>query len=1246
MRNGAHDYIMKDNLSRLVPAIEREFEDTKSRIERKRVEQAFRDSEHRFRELFENMSNCVAIYEAQDDGRDFVIKNFNRAAEMTEKIDRKAIIGRSLLSIFPGVEDMGMLEVLQRVWKTGQAEQFPASFYRDGRISGWRENYVYKLPTGEIVALYNDITERKKAEMRIFESEEKYRLLVENSSEAIFILQDGMLKFVNNASLMLFDSSYEVLTSTPFAEFIHPDDREKVQAVHLKRLKGEKVDPFYNFRIAMKDGSVKWVEMHSTLVSWQGKPATLDFLSDITKRLESERTVRDISVIQNLVLDNSTLGIALLRDRKFVWVNKRMAEILKIPVEKLQGTATRLMYATEEAYAEVEKTAYRILAEDKKSDHIFQLVRGDGSLFWCRFLGKALNPDRPHDGSIWMYEDITEHKLAEEELEKTRKQLQEAYRLAHIGSWNWNFNKKTVIWSDEIKEILGMDIQTNIFSEDQHPVVYTEESWQKVKETVQKVLSTGENEQVEAEVVSSNGRNRWIHMVCNVMQDEAGQTIGLYGTAQDVTERRQAEEDLKQSEELFRRLFADHAAVKLLIDADTGNIVDANEAAAEFYGWSIEQIRRMNIKDVNTLSAAEVEQAMAKVVQDKRDQFEFRHRLADGSVRDVEVFTSNIQVKKKNLLHSIVHDVTERKKLEDALKENEEKYRLLVNNANDIIYTLNAKGQFIFVSPAWTTLLGHSTEQVIGKSFQEFVHPEDIPACEAYLKTVIERGKQQEGVEYRVRHQNNTWRWHLSIGTPLKNDAGEILGFTAIARDITERKKSENDLKESEERYRLLAENTTDVVWIIDARTFKHIYVSPSIERRSGYTREEYLKLLPQNILTPESTAKARQFFIESLQQAASGLPVECPSFEVEGIRKNGTKVWAELVYNLVYDSEGKVIAIQGSDRDITDRKQAEEKLREREAHYRLLADNTHDMVWMVQLPDFHYLYVSPSIERISGYSREEAMKMTPNDFLTPESARQSAEIFTRALKAARTGQPVEISSFEIEVLRKDGAYIWSEVSYSLVYDQSGKVVAIQGVNRDITERRKMYTELRKKNAELVAAYEELQKRQEMIIQQEKMASIGMLVAGIAHEIKNPLAIILQGINYLQTTAADNPLLNEVFERINKAVFRADVIVKGLLSYARQNPLLLAPHDLDILIDESLVLTEYEMHKKNLRVIKQYEQNLPPVSSDANQLKQVFVNLLVNGADAMSKGGTFTIATRQIIDKGGKKYVEISIKDT
>ena len=159
--------------------------------------------------MFENMNTAVAVYEAVDGGRDFIFKEFNHAAEQIEKVNADDLIGKSVLEVFPGVKEFGLFEVFVRVWKTGKSEHHPISIYKDNRIAGWRENFVYKLPSGEVVALYEDVTKRVMAEEALKISEANYRTIFDSANDAILIIDSQTGEIIDASNKVVEMIGYE-----------------------------------------------------------------------------------------------------------------------------------------------------------------------------------------------------------------------------------------------------------------------------------------------------------------------------------------------------------------------------------------------------------------------------------------------------------------------------------------------------------------------------------------------------------------------------------------------------------------------------------------------------------------------------------------------------------------------------------------------------------------------------------------------------------------------------------------------------------------------------------------------------------------------------------------------------------------------------------------------------------------------------------------------------------------------------
>jgi PAS domain S-box-containing protein len=266
----------------------------------------------------------------------------------------------------------------------------------------------------------------------------------------------------------------------------------------------------------------------------------------------------------------------------------------------------------------------------------------------------------------------------------------------------------------------------------------------------------------------------------------------IYDIVHDVTERKQQEEALKRSEKQFRSMFEDHSAVKLLIDPYTGSIIDANKAAADFYGWSGEQLRTMFIQDINTLSPEEVIGEMEKAKLTGKKQFSFRHLRADGSIRDVEVFSNPLQIEGKDRFYSIVHDVTERKQAESALKESKERFEATIDAAEIGTWEWNVQtGEAIF-NNRWFEMVGYTSEELAPVSIQTWIdlaHPDDFKESMANIEKHFNGNSEHYECECRMKHKNGQWIWILDRGKLLtRTKDGKPLRMLGTHSDITERK--------------------------------------------------------------------------------------------------------------------------------------------------------------------------------------------------------------------------------------------------------------------------------------------------------------------------------------------------------------------------------------------------------------------------------------------------------------------------
>jgi len=570
----------------------------------------------------------------------------------------------------------------------------------------------------------------------------------------------------------------------------------------------------------------------------------------------------------------------------------------------------------------------------------------------------------------------------------------------------------------------------------------------------------------------------------------------------------------------------------------------------------------------------------------------------------------------------ILRDITERKKAEEALRSSEERFRLLYERAPLAYQSLDADGCFIDVNQAWLNTMGYSREEVIGRWFGDFLSPHEIEAFKKRFTEFKARGEVEAEVEIVKKDGSNTIT--VINGRIGYDEQGHFKQTHCILTDITERKRMDEALRKSEQKYRLLADNASDIIWTMDMN-LQFTYMSPSVLQVRGYTVEEVMAQSLEEVLTPSSLeivfkAFAEELALESMEPKDLS---RVRTLELEHIRKDGSTVWVEINASFIRDAYGQPVGILGVSRDITDRRKFEESLRQSEEKYRTILKEIADSYFEVDLAG-NITFANDATCRNLGYPKEELIGMNYRSFTNEENVESVYRVYDAIF---RTGKPNE--GFLWKFVRKNGNDGFADVSASLLRSQGGEIIGFRGVGRDITERK--MAEEERKQLELKAQAT------------SRLASVGEMAAGVAHEINNPLTSVI-GFAQLLMRREDIPSeIRSDLAVINDGAQRVAGIVKRLLVFSRQTKPQRKLVDINYLIESTLALRDYHFSVNNIKVITQLAPDVPQTVVDPGHLQQVLLNLIVNAETEMKLAhgkGRLTITTEK-----SDNTIKICVKD-
>lgn len=851
--------------------------------------------------------------------------------------------------------------------------------------------------TGAIESI-REITERKKVEEALNESEQNYRLLFENATEGILIAQGDRMVHVNPALVRLVGRSAQVLTSRPFTDFIHPADREKVMARHQRRMKGEIPETGYMFRILRGDGELRWVWINSTSIIWSGKPASFSFLTDVTERKLAEdgleASTREytnlLEQIQDVFYRTDTGGRLTRASRS--WANilgyDDISECIGRNIaDDFYANPMDRQSLVEEIYRQGRVTNYKVMLKRKDGTHV--PVETNSHLYYDT-RGEIL-------GIEGTFRDITQQ--AEQEIIlriqlELGMALQKAHRMKDAMETCLdaairlsNMDSGAVYIVDECSGTVDLVLSRNLersFLE--HPIHLSSSSEQAriVREGKPLYFSYHEigalrlhgpdDEGIKSVAIlpiTSGGRSIACLNVSSHTQVEIPERsrVALETmTTQIVSaiERIYAEEALAESERRYRNVVEDQTEMITRFLPD-GTHVFVNEAYCKYFGFAREEILRHRFKPVIPSDDREMVNGFFESLTPDHPVGTIKHRIimADGSVRwqqwsDRAIFGSDGTIIE---YQSVGRDISDLKEAELSLHEMESWHHSLSEISMDLIFIIDQDDRVIFVNQAAADLLGRSPPEIIGRKRSSLFPGEISKMQQAAIQKVISTGAPFRGTGQMTVGDHLRWFDHSLI--PVRDKSGAVTRVFGISRDITEQKEIEEALQRSRDQLNLAIEGSGVGLWIRDIRTGK-IDINERWADILGYTLDE---LGPIDVKTWNGLVHPEDRAIPSalLEKYFTG---EIPSYECE-IRmrhKDGHWVWVLTRGKVTqWGPDGKPVRVMGTHLEITGRKNAEDALKRANRQMKLLTGITrHDILNSIMVAD-GYLQLLETPESESG---------------------------------------------------------------------------------------------------------------------------------------------------------------------------------------------------------------------------------------------------------------------------------------
>ena len=703
-----------------------------------------------------------------------------------------------------------------------------------------------------------------------------------------------------------------------------------------------------------------------------------------------------------------------------------------------------------------------------------------------------------------------------------------------------------------------------------------------------------------------------------------GEKWNAVGVVKDITQRKKEEQKLKEAEERYHVLFNQAPLGIVIIDPETLGFVEFNDVCARELGYTREELRKLSLPDITGESDKYfVQSRMAEILSNGGGEFETKHLTKNREIRHISVSASTLQLAGKTVSHGVFHDITEMRKMQNALMESEARYRQLFEVAQEGIWALDNDFNTVLVNPRMAQMLGYTESEMVGKSLFKFVKTDEIDKAKRNLAQ-FERGIKGR-FEYTFPRKDGTCVDTSIAGSTISDDQGQQIGTLALVADITERKQMEDELRTSEERFRAISVSAMDAIVLID-KDDKIIYWNPASEKIFGFTEKEVSGKKLGRLIVPRQRRKNHLSILRELTQKSF---LE-KHFESGALKKDGTEFPIEVsVTSLKLHGSDCLLAII---RDISERKLMEDALKQERDMLENMAASMDAGLTLIS-KDYRILWANQLLKQINGSNLDNKPCYSVYD----HSNRICPNCGVR--KVFEKGVAVDRHDYNA---KSSGHDSWVELIVTPVKDKDGNVIAALELAVNITERKQLQDKLAEYSQRLEEIVqkrtEQLKKTQAELVKSERFAAIGELAGMIGHDLRNPLSGIKNSAYFLKKKGPEisRTQANEMLEIIEKCVDYSNKIVNDLLDYSREIRLDIEECSPRQIVVDSLTMIQVP---GNVKIVNNllHKQTL---KADPDKIKRVFVNLIKNAIDAMPKGGMLTI------DGKIKGNFQISFKDT